>query len=194
MRTVLITILLAAGLAAQQPNTVTANASITKTVTAGTASFQIQFFDTSLSSTVDSAVSGLSSIGVAVSQLSQVSVELNQGFIVSTYTFTLNVPAGQLGATRDKLIALQRTLSNSQSQAVSWSSSLIPSDDDIAAAVEQALPALLAQAKQRAGLLATAMNATLGGLVQLTSPAVNALAGPSVTFSLGATYAVTPAQ
>ena len=89
---------------------------------------------------------------------------------------------------------LQRTLSNSQTQAVSWTSSLIPNDDDIAAAVEQALPTLLAQAKQRAGVLATAMNATLGALVQLTSPAVGAFAGPSVTFTLGATYAVTPAQ
>lgn len=194
MRIVLFTTLLAAGLMAQQPNTVTASASITKNVSAGTASFQIQFYDTSLSTTVDSAVSALSSIGVAASQLSQVSVELNQGFIVTMYTFTLNVPAGQLGATRDKLVALQRTLGNSQSQAVSWSTSLIPSEEDLAAALEQTLPALLAQAKQRAGVLATAMSATLGGLVQLTAPAMNGLAGPSVTFTLGATYAVTPAQ
>lgn len=186
--------MLAAGLAAQQPNTVTATASVTRNVAASTASFQIQFYDTSLSSTLDSAVSGLSAVGVAPSQLSQVSVELNQGFVVSTYTFTVVVPAGQLGATRDKLITLQRSLSNSQSQAVSWTSSLIPNDDDIAAAVEQAVPALLAQAKQRAGVLATAMNATLGSLVQLTTPAVGAFAGPSVAFSLSATYAVTPAQ
>ena len=194
VRIVLLTLLFAGGLTAQQTNTVTANASVTRNVAPSVASFQIQFYDTSLTSTVDSAVSGLSSVGVTASQLADVSVALNQGYIVSTYTFAVNVPAGQFGATRDKLIALQRSMASAQSQAVSWSSSMTPSEDDIAAAVEQALPALLAQAKQRAGVLATAMNATLGGLVQLTAPAVSGLAGPRVTFTLGATYAVTPAQ
>jgi hypothetical protein len=195
MRSLLFGFFLAMGLAAQQqPNTVTASVSITKTVNAGTAVFQIQFVDTSLTSTVDSAVGGLSTVGVASSNLTDVSVAVNQGYVVTTYTFAMPVPSGQFGATRDKLIALQRTLANSQTQAVGWSSSQIPSDDDIAGAVEQTLPDLLTRAKQRAGLLAQAMNASLGALLNLASPAVSGVAGPSVTFTLAATYAVTPAQ
>lgn len=193
MRLVFLTLALAAGLAAQQPNTVTASVSLTQNITTGTAMFYVQFLDANSSSTVDSAVSALSSAGVSASNLTDVSVALNQGFVVTTYNFKMPVPAGQLGATRDKFVAIQRTLSTSQSQAIGWSSSLIPSDDELATALQQALPTLMNSAKNRAATLAAAMNATLGAVVTLTTPAVDPI-GATVTVSLAATYSVTPNQ
>ena len=64
MRLFFVTLALAAGLAAQQPNTVTANVSLSQTITTGTAVFFVQFLDASSSSTVDSAVAALSFVGV----------------------------------------------------------------------------------------------------------------------------------
>ena len=193
MRLFLLSLALAAGLAAQQPNTVTANVSLSQTVTTGTAMFFVQFLDASASSTVDSAVAALTSAGVAASHLVDVSVSLNQGFVVTTYNFKMPVAAGQLGATRDKFIAIQRTLATSQSQAIGWSSSVIPTDDEVSSALQQALPNLLALAKTRAGALAAAMNSTLGAVVTLSTPTIEP-SGATVTVSLSATYAVTPNQ
>jgi hypothetical protein len=193
MRFVFLTLALAAGLAAQQPNTVTANVSLSQTISTGTAVFFVQFLDASSSSTVDSAVAALTSAGVTASDLVDVAVELNQGFVVTTYNFKLRVASGQLGATRDKFIAIQRTLANSQTQAIGWSSSVIPTDDEISTALQQALPNLLALAKTRAGALAAAMNASLGAVVTLTAPTIEPT-GATVTVSLAATYAVTANQ
>jgi hypothetical protein len=136
MRFVFLTLALAAGLAAQQPNTVTANVSLSQTITTGTAVFFVQFLDASSSSTVDSAVAALTSAGVTASDLVDVAVELNQGFVVTTYNFKMRVASGQQTATRDKFIAIQRTLANSQTQAIGWSSSVIPTDDEISTALQ----------------------------------------------------------
>lgn len=193
MRLFLVSLALAAGLAAQQPNTVTANVSLSQNITTGTAVFYVQFLDASSSSTVDSAVAALTSAGVTATHLVDVSVALNQGFVVTTYNFKMPVAAGQLGATRDKFIAIQRTLATSQSQAIGWSSSVIPTEDELSTALQQALPNLLALAKTRAGALATAMNASLGAMVTLSAPAIEP-SGATVTVSLSATYAVTPNQ
>lgn len=191
MRTLCIVLCLAASLAAQQPNTVTANVEITQPVTTATATFRIQFVEATLASTVDSALAGLASIGVAASQLNSVSVALSQGFVITTYDFVLRVPAGEFTATRDKLITLNRTLGNSQTQALGWNSTRTPSDEELATALETAMPTLLDRARQRAALLAKAMNATLGNIVTLSAPAVSP-DGPAVNVSLTATYAVTP--
>jgi hypothetical protein len=192
MRFVILALTMA-GLYAQQPNTVTASVSTTQLITTGTVVFDVQFQDVNLSSTVDSAVAVLSSAGISASNLVDVSVAVNQGYVVTTYNFRLTQPGGQLAATRDKFIAIQRTLANSQTQAIGWSGSQIPSDDELATALQQALPGLLAQAKTRAATLATAMNATLGAVTTLTAPSVTP-SGATLTIGLTASYAVTPNQ
>lgn len=192
MRFILITLALAASLfAQQQPNTVSAAATVTQVIPASTAVFDIQLVDATLTSSVDSAVATLTPAGVTAANLSSVNVAISQGFILTTYNFRLTVGAAELGATRDKIIAIQRTLSNSQTQGLGWSTNLRPSNDDLARALELAMPELLTRAKQRAQLLAAAMNATLGAVTNLSAPAVDP-AGASVTVSLTATYAVTP--
>jgi hypothetical protein len=192
MRFLLITLAAAASVLAQtQPNTVSAAATVTQAIPASTAVFDIQFVDATLTSSVDSAVTTLTPAGITAASLSSVNVAISQGFILTTYNFRLTVPAAELGATRDKIIAIQRTLSNSQTQGLGWSSNVRPSNDDLARALELAMPELLARAKQRAELLATAMNSTLGAVTNLSAPAVDP-AGASVTVSLTATYAVTP--
>ena len=193
MRFLFVSLALAASLFAQsqQPNTVSAAATVTQAIPASNAVFDIQFVDATLTSSVDSAATALAPVGVTAANLSSVNVAISQGFILTTYNFRLSVPAAELGATRDKIIAVQRTLSNSQTQGLGWSSNLRPSNDDLAKALELAMPELLARAKQRAELLAAAMNATLGAVANLSAPAVDP-AGASVTVSLTATYAVTP--
>jgi hypothetical protein len=193
MRTLLLLLTFSAGLAAQQPNTVTANVSLTQSISAGTAVFRLQMLETALTSNVESALAPLAAAGVNASHLSGVSVELNQGFVVTTYDFRVPVPSGEFAATRDKMITVQRNLANSQSQYFAWNSVQIPTDEQLAAALEQAMPALMERAKQRANLLALAMNSTLGAVIQLSTPAVSP-DGPTVTVSLTATYSVTPVQ
>ena len=193
MRLVFLTLALAAGLAAQQPNTVTANVSLSQAITTGTAVFYVQFLDAGSAATVDSAVAALSSAGVAPSDLVDVAVELNQGFVVTTYNFKMRVAAGEQSATRDKFIAIQRTLANSQTQAIGWSSTVIPTDDEISTALQQALPNLLTLANTRAAALAAAMNASLGAVVTLSAPSIEPT-GATVTVSLSATFAVTANQ
>ncbi|MBI2690071.1 MAG: SIMPL domain-containing protein [Acidobacteria bacterium] len=193
MRFVILGLAFSAALFAQQPNTVQASVSISQSITTGNAVFNIQFLDAGSATTVDSAVGALSSAGVAASQLSNVSVSISQGFVVTTYTFTTPVPAGQFTAMRDKLIAIQRTLSNSNSQALGWSTVFVPTDDEVSSALQAAMPALLNLAKQRAGTLAQAMNATLGAVVSLSAPTI-VPSGPALSVSLSATYSVTPAQ
>ncbi len=192
MRLILITLAAAASLFAQTvPNTVSAAATVTQVIPASTAVFDIQLVDATLTSSVDSAVATLTPAGVTAANLSSVNVAISQGFVLTTYNFRLTVGAAELGATRDKIIAIQRTLSNSQTQGLGWSTNLRPSNEDLARALELAMPELLTRAKQRAQLLAAAMNATLGAVTNLSAPAVDP-AGASVTVSLTATYAVTP--
>ncbi len=182
----------AAALAAQTvpvPTTVSAGVSITQAATAGTASFRIQFLDANLSSTVDTPLIGLKDTGLVASNLQGISVSLSQGFVVSTYDFTLNVPAAQFTATRDRLIAIQRSMANATSQALGWSTSFSVSDEDIAKATEQALPALLAAARAKAALLAAAIGKTVGEVESVSAPVVNS-AGLSLVIGLTATYFV----
>ena len=191
MRVLLIGFALALGLAAQQPNTVTANVSVIQTVSAGTALFRVQLVEASLTSTVDSALAALAPAGVAASHLAGVSVAISQGFVITTYDFRVPVPGAEFPAMRDKLITVQRNLANSQTQGIGWSSSQTNTDEQLAAALQQAMPSLLEKARQRATLLAQAMNATLGAIIQLSAPAISP-DGPTVTVSLSATFAVTP--
>lgn len=193
MRSILIALALTFGLAAQQPNTVTANVSVTQPILAGSALFRIQLYELTLASNVDSAVAALAPAGVNASQLSGVNVAINQGYVVTSYDFLVPVSSGEFGAMRDKLINIQRNLTNSQTQGISWSGTQTPTDEQLASALETAMPTLLERARQRATLLAKAMNATLGAVVQLSAPAINP-DGPTVTVSLSATFAVTPAQ
>ena len=190
MRLFLIGFALAIGLAAQQPNTVTANVSVIQNISAGTALFRVQLVEASLTSTVDSALAALATAGVAASHLAGVSVAISQGFVITTYDFRVPVPGAEFPAMRDKLITVQRNLANSQTQGIGWSSSQTNTDEQLAAALQQAMPSLLEKARQRATLLAQAMNATLGAVVQLSAPAISP-DGPTVTVSLSATFAVT---
>lgn len=191
MRPLLLVLALAGGMFAQLPNTVTATVSVNQALSAGTTFFRIQFVEATLASTIDSALAGLNTVGVTATQLTGVSVAINQGFVLTTYDFLVPVPNAEFTATRDKIIALQRTLATSQTQFLGWSSTQAPTDDQIAAALQQAMPVLLERAKQRAGILAQAMNATLGNITSLAAPAVSP-DGPTVNVSLTATYAVTP--
>jgi hypothetical protein len=193
MRSIVIGFVLAAGLAAQLPNTVTANVAVTQAITAGTAVFRIQLGDATLTSNIDSALAALAPAGVSASHLNGVSVDISQGYVLTTYDFRVPVPAPEFAAMRDKLITVQRTLANSQTQGISWSSTQTPTDEQLAAALERAMPSLMEKVRQRANLLAAAMNATLGAVVQLSAPAI-APDGPTVTVSLSATYAVAPIQ
>lgn len=189
MRSILLLLAAAACAFAQQPNTVTASVSHQQQITTSTAVFQIQLVDASLNSTVDSAAGVLASVGVNSSHLTDVSVAISQGYLLTTYNFTLPVASGDFAATRDKLLTVQRNLSNSQTQGLGWSSSQIPTDDELASALELAMPALLEKAKRKASLLATAMHANLGDIVTLSAPAV-APTGATVTVTISATYAV----
>ena len=174
---------------AQQPNTVTANVSIRQTAAGGTATFQMQFVDTSLSSTVGSAVNVLGGAGASEANLVGVSVSLNQGFVVTQYNFTVRVASGDFSSTRDKLIAAQRALATSNTQAMAWSVDYAVPQDDQARILREALPALLERAKTQAEALAVAMGKTLGSVSSLSTPAVTA-SGLELTLSLAATYTV----
>ncbi len=191
MRLFLIGFTLTLGLAAQQTNTVTANVAVTRNISAGTALFRVQLVEATLTSTVDSALAALAPAGVAASQLAGVSVEISQGFVVTTYNFRVPVPGAEFAAMRDKLITVQRNLANSQTQGIGWSSSQTNTDEQLAAALQQAMPSLLEKARQQATLLAQAMNASLGAVVHLSAPAISP-DGSTVSVSLTATFAVTP--
>ena len=175
--------------AQQQPNTVSVTVSTPQPVTLGTATFRAQFLDASLNSTLDSALGVLGSSGAAAANLSGVSVSINQGFVVTQYDFAIIVPAAQFAATRDKLLAAQRAIANVNSQAIGWTSSYSATDEDAAKTLEQAMPNLLSQAKQQAGVLAGAMGAKLGNIVAMSAPApVNS--GLTLVVSATVTYSV----
>ncbi len=175
--------------AQQQPNTVSVTVSTPQPVTLGTATFRAQFLDASLNSTLDSALGVLGSSGAAAANLSSVSVSINQGFVVTQYDFAIIVPAAQFAATRDKLLAAQRAIANVNSQAIGWTSSYSATDEDAAKTLEQAMPNLLSQAKQQAGVLAGAMGAKLGNIVAMSAPApVNS--GLTLVVSATVTYSV----
>ena len=174
--------------AQQQPNTVSVTVSTPQPVTLGTATFRAQFLDASLNSTLDSALGVLGSSGAAAANLSGVSVSINQGFVVTQYDFAIIVPAAQFAATRDKLLAAQRAIANVNSQAIGWTSSYSATDEDAAKTLEQAMPNLLSQAKQQAGVLAGAMGAKLGNIVAMSTPALvnsglNLVVSATVTYS-----------
>jgi hypothetical protein len=174
-----------------QPNTVSATVSVLQPMTAGTATFQIQFLDANSNSTLDSALSAAGGAGAAASTLSGISVSLNQGFVVTQYDFTVPVPAAQYAATRDKLIAAQRVLANSNSQGLGWSTSYAATEEDAAKALELAMPNLLTQARQQAAVLATAMSSKTGNIVAISTPAlVNS--GLSLSVSATVTFSVSP--
>jgi hypothetical protein len=174
---------------AQQPNTVSATVSTTQPVTAGSAVFRVQFLDANPNSTLDTALGVLGGAGAASSNLSEVSVQLNQNFVVTQYDFVITKPAGEFAATRDQLIAAQRAIANVSSQLIGWSVSYTSSDEDAAKALEQAMPNLLSQARQQATVLAAAMEKALGRVSSISTPAVTR-SGLNLTVAATVTYLV----
>ena len=172
-----------------QPNTVSATVSTMQPVTLGTATFRAQFLDASLNSTLDTALGVLGASGATAANLSGVSVSINQGFVITQYDFAIMVPVAQFAATRDRLLAAQRAIATVNTQAIGWTSSYNATDEDAAKLLEQAMPNLLGQAKQQAGVLAGAMGAKLGNIVAISTPALvnsglNLLVSATVTYSV----------
>ncbi len=157
---------------AQQPNTVSTTVSTNRNVTAGTATFEVQFLDASLNSSLDTALAVVGSTGASATNLVSVSVSLNQGFVVTQYDFAITIAAGDFIGTRDKLIAVQRALASSNTQAIGWSTTYSVSDEETAKSLEQALPSLLDRAKVQAAVLATAMGAKLGKVSSISTPSL----------------------
>lgn len=172
-----------------QPNTVSAAVSTTQVLSGGAASFRVQFLDASLGSTIDTALGVVGGSGASAANLTGVSVSISQGFVVTQYDFLISVPADQFAATRDKLIAAQRAIANVNTQAVSWNTSYAVSEEVANRALEQAMPNLLNQARQQAGILAAAMGARLGDIVAMSAPAIST-ASLNATVSVTATFAV----
>ncbi len=177
---------------AQQPNTVTATVSGVQPATGGTAVFRIQFLSAALTSTVETAVSAVGSLGLSASNLTSVSVALSQGVVASQYDFTLRTPAPEFVAKRDAVIALQRA-QTSASTAVGWSVSYEVEEAEMARVRKEALAGLLERARADAESLASAMGRGLGALTAIATPAVFRN-GLEVTVTLTASYAVQPPQ
>jgi len=171
---------------AQPPRTVTATVNTVQALSAGTANFRIQFVDASLTSSVDTALAALSNTGAAVTNLSGISVSISQGFVVTQYDFLVPVPLAQFAAARDRLIAIQRSLVNSNTQALGWSTSFTAGDEERTRALEQALPALLAQARAQAAVLAAAVGGKTGAVQSLTPDII--VSGLNVTLNLAVTF------
>jgi hypothetical protein len=155
---------------AQQPNTVSTTVSTTQPVAASTAVITVQFYDAGLNSTLDTALAVVGSTGANAANLTASSVYLNQGFLITEYDFTIEVPSGEFTATRDKLVAVQRTLATSNTQGLDWTNAYTISDDDTAKALESALPGLIDKARAQASVLAAAMGAKLGKLSAISTP------------------------
>ena len=169
---IFISALLVSSLAAQaqQPNTVSTTVSTTQPVAASTAVITVQFYDAGLNSTLDTALAVVGSTGANAANLTASSVYLNQGFLITEYDFTIEVPSGEFTATRDKLVAVQRTLATSNTQGLDWTNAYTISDDDTAKALESALPGLIDKARAQASVLAAAMGAKLGKLSAISTP------------------------
>lgn len=175
---------------APTPNTVTVTVATTQPAAAGTATFRIQFLDANLNSTLDSALNVLRETGASASTLTGTSASPSQqGFIITQYEFTVNVPVDQFAATRDKLIAATRAIANVNSQAISWDSTYRPTPAEQAKALEAALPTLLEQAAKQAAPLAAAMGGKTGKIVAMAAPAI-VPEGLDLTVSATVTYAV----
>jgi|KBSSwiStaDraftv2_1062776.scaffolds.fasta_scaffold195634_3 uncharacterized protein YggE len=155
---------------AQQPNTVSTTVSTTQPVAASTAVITVQFYDAGLNSTLDTALAVVGSTGANAANLTASSVYLNQGFLITEYDFTIEVPSGEFTATRDKLVAVQRTLATSNTQGLDWTNAYTISDDDTAKALESALPGLIDKGRAQASVLAAAMGAKLGKLSAISTP------------------------
>ena len=143
------------------PNTVTATVSTVRSASAGTATFQVQILDASLNTSVDSAIALGATSGATAANLAGVSVSISQGLVVSRYDFNVVVPASEYGATRDKLLAAQRGLATSNSQAIGWTVSYSVSESELAGALEAVLPGLLERARKQADTLAAAIGRTV---------------------------------
>ena len=169
---IFISALLVSSLAAQaqQPNTVSTTVSTTQPVAASTAVITVQFYDAGLNSTLDTALAVVGSTGANAANLTASSVYLNQGFLITEYDFTIKVPFGEFTATRDKLVAVQRTLATSNTQGLDWTNAYTISDDDTAKALESALPGLIDKGRAQASVLAAAMGAKLGKLSAISTP------------------------
>lgn len=171
------------------PNTVTATVSSVRSTSAGTATFQVQILDASLNASVDSAIALGASSGATAANLVGVSASISQGLIVSRYDFNVVVPASDYAATRDKLIAAQRGLATSNSQAIGWTVSYNVSDSELASSLEALLPGLIERARKQADTLAAAIGRTVDqvsgvGVPSLSYSGLQVFATVAVTYSL----------
>ena len=171
------------------PNTVTATVSTVRSASAGTAMFQVQILDASLGSSVDGAIALGASAGVSAATLAGVSVSISQGLVITQYDFNVVVPASEYGATRDKLLAAQRGLATSNSQAIGWTVSYSVSESELAGALEAVLPGLLERARKQADMLAAAIGRTVDqvsavGVPSLSNSGLQVFATVAVTYSL----------
>ena len=176
-------------LPAQQPKTVIANVAVIQPVSAGTATFSVQFLDANASSTLDTALGVLKDTGVAASHLTAISVSVSQGFIVTQYDFTYAVPAAEFTSTRDKLIAAQRSLQSVTTQGLGWTTAYSATAEDKKGALQQALPDLLARAREQAEVLASAIGLHVGTVQSVAAPAITE-SGLSLSVGLSVTYTV----
>lgn len=180
---------IAVSLFAQTPNTASATVSTTRSASTGTATFQIQVLDASLNANLDAAIAIVASSGASTANLAEVSASVSQGFVVSRFDFNVTVPASEYAATRDKLIAAQRALANSSSQAKAWTVSYTVSDEALASALQQALPGLLERARAQADALAAAIGRSVDKVANLGVPVLSN-SGLGVFISLTATYSL----
>jgi hypothetical protein len=175
--------------AASPPATVAATVSATVPATAGTATFTIQLLDASLTANLDGALSVLQDTGASASTLTGIAVSISQGLIVTQYNFSVRVPASGFAATRDRLLAIQRSLQNSTSRAVGWSTVYTPGDEDLVNAVREAMPGLMERARAKAEVLAAQLDKKLGAVQSISAPEVIS-SGLSLLVTATVTYEV----
>ncbi len=172
-------------------NTVTATVSTVRSASAGTATFQVQILDASLNASVDSAIALGASSGASAANLAGVSASISQGLIVSRYDFNMVVPASEYAGTRDKLLAAQRGLAASNSQAIGWTVSYSVSDSELAGGLEAVLPGLLERARKQADTLAGAIGRSVDQVVNLGVPSLSN-SGLQVFATVSVTYGLKP--
>jgi hypothetical protein len=179
--------------AASPPATVAATVSATVPATAGAATFTIQLLDASLTANLDGALSVLQDTGASASTLTGIAVSVSQGLIVTQYNFSVRVPASEFAATRDRLLAIQRSLQNSTSRAVGWSTVYTPGEEDLVKAVREAMPGLMEKARATAEVLAAQLEKKLGAVQSISAPEVLS-SGLSLQVTATVTYEIASPQ
>lgn len=179
--------------AASTPATVAATVSTIVPATAGTATFNIQLLDASLTANLDGALGVLQDTGASAATLTGISVSVSQGLILTQYDFSVRVPAAEFVGLRDRLIAIQRSLQNSTSRAVGWTTVYTAGGEDLLRAVREAMPGLMEKARAKAEVLAAQLEKKLGAVHSISAPEAIS-SGLSLLVSATVTYEVESPQ